>query len=82
MIDAKEMQSGEDSDGLNKKKNLMIGLTPATTIEWKIVELKQKYPPEYVLPEDGLYHYLYQHGETHGNQRQRATDLKWSKEMF
>ena len=91
IMDAKEMQTGEDSDKwvkhvlsgivdeLNKEKNLMTGLAPATAIKRKVVKLKHKYPPEEVLPEDGLYCYLYQPGEQHGDQRQRATDLNWSK---
>ena len=61
MMDAKRLQTGEDSekwvkhlllgivDELNKEKNLMTGLAPATAIKRKIVELKQKYPPEDVL---------------------------------
>ena len=49
----------------------MTGLAPATVIKQKIVELKQKYPPEDVLPEDGLYRYLYLPGEQHGDQKKR-----------
>ena len=60
----------------------MTGLAPAIAIKRKIVKLKHKYPPEEVLPEDGLYHYLYQPGEEHGDQRQRATDLNWSKDTY
>ena len=60
----------------------MTGLAPATVIKRKIVELKQKYPPEDVLPEDGLYRYLYLPGEQHGDQKKRATDLNWSKNTF
>ena len=57
VMDAKKMQTGEDSkkwmkdllsgvvNGLNKKKNSMKGLAPATAIKRKIVELKHKYPP-------------------------------------
>ena len=44
--------------------------------------MKHKYPPEEVLPEDGLYRYLYQPGEQHGDQRKRATDLNWSKDTY
>ena len=75
IMDAKEMQTGEDSDKwvkhklsgvvdeLNKEKNMMKGLAPPTAIKRKIVKLKHKYPPEEILPEDGLYRYLYQPGE-------------------
>ena len=66
-MNAKELQSGEDSnewvnhihsgiaDELKKEKNLMTGLAPATAIKRKVVKLKRKYPPEEVLPEDGFY---------------------------
>ena len=69
-------------DELNKEKNSMTGLAPATAIKRKILKLKHKYPPEEVMPEDGLYRYLYQPGEQHGNQRQKATDFNWSKDTF
>ena len=32
--------------------------------------------------EDGLYRYLYQPGEQHGDQRRRATDFIWSKNTY
>ena len=35
-----------------------------------------------VLPEDGLYRYLYQPGEAHGDQQKRATDMIWSWNTF
>ena len=31
---------------------------------------------------DGLYRYLYQPGEQHGDQKRRATDLIWSKNTY
>ena len=80
-MDAKELQTGEDSekwvkhllsgvvDELNKEKNLMTGLAPATAIKRKIVEIEAQISPEEVLPEDGLYCYLYQPGEQHGDQK-------------
>ena len=67
---------------LNNEKNQMTGLAPAIAITRKIVKLKHKYPPEEVLLEDGLYRFLYQLGEEHGDQRQRATDLNWSKDFY
>ena len=42
----------------------------------------KKYPKETVLPEDGLYRYLYQPGKQHGDQKRRATDLIWSKYTY
>ena len=94
VMDTKEPQAGEYSekwvkhllsgvvDLLSNEKNSMKGLAPATAIKQKIVELKHKYPPEDLLPEDGLYFFLYQPGEQHSDQRRRATDLNWSKDTF
>ena len=94
VMDMKELQTEEDSEKwfkhllsgvvneLNKEKNSMTVLAPATAIKRKIVELKHKYPPEDVLPKDGLYRYLYLPGEQHGDQKRRATDLNWSKGTY
>ena len=35
-----------------------------------------------MLPEDGLYRYLYQPREQHGGQKRWATDLIWSKNLY
>ena len=43
---------------------------------------QESYPPEEVLPEDGLYRYLLQPGEEHDDQRHRATDRIWSKGTY
>ena len=43
---------------------------------------REAYPPEEVLPEDGLYQYLLQPGEEHNDQRRRATDRIWSKGTY
>ena len=43
---------------------------------------RESYPPEEVLPEDGLYCYLLQPGREHDNQRRRATDRIWSKGTY
>ena len=58
---------------VNKMNNiisLMIGMKPKNTIS-----LDKTYPEETVLPENGLYRYLYQPGEQEGDQKIRATDL-------
>ena len=55
-------------DELNDTETEMIGMKP--------------YPPEEVLPEDGLYRYLLQPGEEHDDQRRRATDRIWSKASY
>ena len=70
-------------DQLNKQKNDATGITPSTAINLEKVPKKQKdHPSEKLLPKDGLYRYLYQHGKQHKNQRRRATDLNWSKDNF
>ena len=43
---------------------------------------RESYPPEEVLPEDGLYRYLLPPGEEHDDQRRRATDRIWSKGAY
>ena len=64
---------------LNNEKTQMLGMTPAKAVKLDRVELKVKpYPEEKVLPEDGLYRYLYQPGELEGGDRRRATDMIWS----
>ena len=62
----------------------MIGIKPKDAIKLKEVPpVKQEnYPPEEVLPEDGLYQYLLQPGEEHDDQRRRATDRIWSKASY
>ena len=62
----------------------MIGMKPKDAIKLKEVPLvaQESYPPEEVLPEDGLYRYLLQPGEEHDDQRRRATDRMWLKETY
>ena len=43
---------------------------------------QESYPPEEVLPEDGLYRYLLQPIEEHDDQRRRATDRIWCKGTY
>ena len=50
---------------LNNTETQMTGIKPKDTIGLKEVPLVENYPPEDTLPEDGLYHYLLQHGEEH-----------------
>ena len=68
-------------DELNNTETEMIGMKPKDTIKLKEVPLvaQESYPPEEVLPEDGLYRYLLQPGEEHDDQQHRATDKTWSK---
>ena len=60
----------------------MIGKKPRDAIKLDIVPLNKIYPEETVLLEDGLYRYLYQPCEQHGDQKKRATDLTWSKNTY
>ena len=53
----------------------MIGMKPKDAIKLDTIPLDKTYPKETVLPEDGLYRYLYQPGEQHRDQKRRATDL-------
>ena len=70
--------------GLVDELNEMIGMKPKYAIKLKEVRLvnREAYPPEEVLPEDGLYRYLLQPGEEHDDQRCRATDRIWSKASY
>ena len=67
---------------MNNTKSLMIDMKPKDTIKLDNVLLDKKYLEETLLPEDGLYRYLYQPGKQHGDQKRRATDLIWSKNMY
>ena len=69
-MDAQELQEPEKvstwvkhlSKTVNKMNNVvssMIGMKPKDVIKLDTVPLDKKYPKETVLPEDGLYRYLY-----------------------
>ena len=57
-------------DELNDTETEMIGMKPKDAIKLDEVLLiaRESYPPEEVLPEDGLYRYLLQPGEEHDDQ--------------
>ena len=67
---------------MNNTVSSMIGMKPKDAIKLDNVPLDKKYPEETVLPDDGLYRYLYQPGEQHGDQKRRATDLIWIKNTY
>ena len=71
-------------DELNDMETEMIGMKSKDVIKLKAVLLvtQESYPPEEVLPEDGLYRYLLQLSEEHDDQRRRATDRIWSKGTY
>ena len=94
MMDAQELQDPEKvstiwvknlSKTVNKMNNAvmsMIGMRNKDAIKLDIIPVNKIYPKETVIPEDGLYRYLYQPGEEHGDQKRWATDLIWSKNTF
>ena len=67
---------------MNNAVSSMIGMKPKDAIKLDTTPLDKTYPEETALPEDGLYRYLYQPGEQHGDQKRRATDLLWSKNTY
>ena len=67
---------------MNNTKSLMIDMKPKDAIILDTVPLGKTYSEEAVLPEDGLYRYLYQPGEQHGDQERWAADLIWSKNTY
>ena len=68
---------------MNSEITAMIKIKPKDAIKLDHVELKVKEIQENdVLPEDGLYRYLYQAGELEGGQQRRATDMIWSWNTF
>ena len=71
-------------DELNDMETEMIGIKPKDAIKLKKVPLvtQESYPPEEVLPEDGLNRFLLQPGEEHDDQQRRATDRIWSKGTY
>ena len=59
---------------MNNTKSLMIDMKPKDAIKL--------YPEETVLPKHGLYRYLCQPDKQHGDQKRRATDFIWSRNMY
>ena len=56
----------------------MINMTQKDADKLDTVQLDKKN----VLPEDGLYRYLYQPGQQHGDQKRQVTDFIWSKNTY
>ena len=71
-------------DEINDTETEMIGMKPNAAIKLDEVKLKKQenFPPEELLPEDGLYRYFLQPGEEHGDKKKRATDRIWSKKTY
>ena len=54
---------------INNTVSSMIGMKPSDAIKLDIVPPDKTCSEETVLPEDGLYRYLYQPSEQHGDQK-------------
>ena len=54
---------------MNNTESSMIGMKPKEAIKLAIVPPDKTYPEKAVLPEEGLYRYLYQPGQQHGNEK-------------
>ena len=62
---------------MNNTLSSMIDMKPKDAIKLDTIPLGKTYPEETVLLKDGLYRYLHQPGEQHGDQKRQATDLTW-----
>ena len=94
LMDSQELQDPEKvstiwvkhlSKTVNKMNNTvssMIDMKSKDATKLDTIPLNKTYPEETLLPEDGLYRYLYQTGEQHGQQKRRATDFIWSKNTY
>ena len=67
---------------MNNTVSLMIGMKPKDAVKLDTVLLDKKCSEENVLPKDGLYRYLYQPGDQHGDQKRRAANFIWSKNTY
>ena len=67
---------------MNNTKSSMIDMKPKDAIRLDTLLLDKMYPEKTVLPEDGLYKYLYEPGKQHGDKKRRATDFILSKNTY
>ena len=67
---------------MNNTVSSVINVKPKDAIKLDTAPLDKNYPKETIQPEDGLYRYLCQPGEQHGDQNRRATDLIWNKNTY
>ena len=67
---------------LNRRKLKRLGMTPAKVV--KLEEALDLNPQQHAkqLPEDGLFQYLLQPGEEHGDEKRWVTNKNWSKEAY
>ena len=64
---------------MNSTKSLMIDMKRKDAIKLDTVLLDKIYPEGNVLPDDGLYRYLYQPDEQHGDQKDGPRTLSGVK---
>ena len=93
-MDAQELQSpknvltiwvknlGSAVKTLSNTISSMIVKKPKAAIKLDTAPLDKTYPEETVLPEEGLYRYVYGLGEHYGDQKRRSTDFIWSKNTY
>ena len=67
---------------MNNTVSSIIDMKPKDAIKLDTVLLDKTYQEKTVLPEVGLYRYLYQPDEQHGDQKRRTTDLILSKNTY
>ena len=60
---------------INNTKSSITDMKPKDATKLDTVPVDKTNPKETVLPEDGLYRYLYQPGEQYGDQKRWATDF-------
>ena len=56
---------------MNNTVSSIIGIKPKDAVKLDTVPLDKKYLEEIVLPEDGLYRYLYQPSDQQGDPTQK-----------
>ena len=65
---------------MNNAVSSIIGMKPKDAMKLDTVLLDETYPEESVLPEDGLYRYLYQPDQQHGDQK--TSDTLYLEQKF
>ena len=60
---------------MNNTKSSIVSMKSKDAIKLDSVRLDKTYPEKKVLPQAGLYRYLPQLREQHGDQKRRAADL-------
>ena len=67
---------------MKNTKSLKVGMESKDAIKLDSVRLDKTYPEESALPEDDLYRFIYYAGKQHGDQKRRATNFIWSKNIY